>query len=284
MSLRILGVHGIGNNKPKLTEDKATENLSTEWVDALRPRLADVADVDLRVAYYAPHLNKETHQGIGDGLDDVPAEASEWLASWLTELGAAPTDIPQAAWAIPVRVLVDKIAESAKLNAALVRPFVGAFLREVDAYLRRPDSDARHGARAVVEDAIRDFRPHVVVGHSLGSVVAYEALCNTPGRSIGLLLTMGSPLGLPGVVFDRLQPSPVDNRGTRPECVARWVNVADPGDVVAVPRPFTKRFSPDADWADCHIHWGDFHTALRYLASPRVVDTISAFARNGSRD
>jgi hypothetical protein len=51
------------------------------------------------------------------------------------------------------------------------------------------------------------------------------------------LVTLGSPLGLPNLVFDRLQPEPrapgEGIRGRWPGPVLTWTNIADAGDVVA---------------------------------------------------
>ena len=73
--------------------------------------------------------------------------------------------------------------------------------------------------------------------HSLGSVVAYEVLCASPESPGQSLVTLGSPLGLPNLVFDRLEPEPRPRgdgvRGRWPEPVRTWTNIADRGDVVA---------------------------------------------------
>jgi pimeloyl-ACP methyl ester carboxylesterase len=92
---------------------------------------------------------------------------------------------------------------------------------------------------AVASSITHDTR--VVVGHSLGSVVAYEVLCAAPDLNLDLparsFVTLGSPLGLPNLVFDRLQPEPrprgAEIRGHWPESVGTWTNIADAGDVVA---------------------------------------------------
>jgi pimeloyl-ACP methyl ester carboxylesterase len=74
----------------------------------------------------------------------------------------------------------------------------------------------------------------VVVGHSLGSVIGYEALCASADRSVRALVTLGSPLGIRRLIFDRLRPSPVNGRGVWPGQVVNWTNIADQGDVVAL--------------------------------------------------
>ena len=76
--------------------------------------------------------------------------------------------------------------------------------------------------------------PGCVIGHSLGSVVAYEYLCRYQPASVELLVTLGSPLGIPNLVFDRLTPAPSSGAGAWPGAVADWVNVADPDDIVAL--------------------------------------------------
>ena len=98
------------------------------------------------------------------------------------------------------------------------------------------------GVRQVVQDRVamqvaEDTR--VVVAHSLGSVVAYEALCAHPQWPVRALVTLGSPLGIRNLIFDRLLPAPtaLDGGGLMgawPGRAQSWVNVADAGDVVAL--------------------------------------------------
>src|SRR5262249_42563479 len=64
--------------------------------------------------------------------------------------------------------------------------------------------------------------PKVLIGPSLGSVVAYEA-ANLINQPLPLLLTLGSPLGLATIIYQRLRPQPPEF----PPVVRRWVNVAD---------------------------------------------------------
>ncbi len=56
----------------------------------------------------------------------------------------------------------------------------------------------------------------VVVEHSLGSVVAYEVLCAMPDHQVRALVTVGSPLGIRNLVWDRLEPPPTDGLGVWP--------------------------------------------------------------------
>jgi hypothetical protein len=107
-------------------------------------------------------------------------------------------------------------------------------LKQVHRYFT--DLELRPRIRSAVADAITNDTT-VVVAHSLGSVVAYEVLCAVPGPAGQSLVTLGSPLGLPNLIFDRLQPEPRPRgngvRGHWPGSVRAWTNIADAGDVVA---------------------------------------------------
>ncbi|GGR60603.1 hypothetical protein [Streptomyces griseomycini] len=106
-------------------------------------------------------------------------------------------------------------------------------LAQVGRYLDRRAKKAELGAaiRSRVLDGLDPARPLVVVSHSLGTVVAYEALHEYEGM-VPLWVTLGSPLALGAVVLDRLVPRP----GRCPENVASWRNFWDRDDII-VGRP-----------------------------------------------
>lgn len=75
--------------------------------------------------------------------------------------------------------------------------------------------------------------PVMVLSHSLGTIVAYEVLCSYEMKlNVPLFITVGSPLGI-----DPLQAKLRQNLGvrqlTKPWCVKKWYNFADPLDIVA---------------------------------------------------
>ncbi len=108
-------------------------------------------------------------------------------------------------------------------------------------------------------------RTEMVVGHSLGSVVAYEALCAHPEWPVRALLTLGSPLGIRNLVFDKLRAGAGGKPGDWPGAVwESWTNIADEGDVVALVKDLRPLFG---DAVRCHlVHNGSrAHDATRYL-------------------
>jgi len=99
---------------------------------------------------------------------------------------------------------------------------------------------------------------------------------------IDLLVTLGSPLALPGAVFDRLHPPPSSGIGRRPANVRRWVNISDHGDPIAILRPFTTYFpSVDLDLTE-NVGLFDFHRASRYLACASLAATLQPLLKRTS--
>jgi len=119
-----------------------------------------------------------------------------------------------------------------------------------------------------------DSSPVVVVAHSLGSIVAFETLLES-NCPVELLVTLGSPLAIRGVVVDRLLQQPP----TVPNNVARWLNYWDRDDIVAARpilensfrrnvsgvAPVSQRIDSDGIWV---------HTAIKYLSSAQVAGPI----------
>ncbi|WP_131814477.1 hypothetical protein [Mycolicibacterium fortuitum] len=131
------------------------------------------------------------------------------------------------------------------------------------------DAGARvRQVRTTIGSALNLHRPRVVIAHSLGSVAAYETLWMYPHLPVELLVTIGSPLAFPDRIFPRLQPAPIAGRGKRPPGVCRWVNIADPADLVALPRWLATHF--DGVDQDLETPAGPLfpHMAKAYLETP----------------
>jgi pimeloyl-ACP methyl ester carboxylesterase len=76
--------------------------------------------------------------------------------------------------------------------------------------------------------------PDIVVGHSLGSVIAYEGLCRNP-HQVSTFLTLGSPIGVRHLIYDKLRPRDEEPR-TAPS-VGKWINISNEADALVVPIP-----------------------------------------------
>ena len=113
--------------------------------------------------------------------------------------------------------------------------------------------------------------PRVVIGHSLGSVVAYDWLQHNRPQRKPVLVTIGSPLGLEAI-RDRLD-RPAD-RSRWPGDVKSWTNVAAQQDAVAMVKELAPLYHPDITDRPCHNPWRAAHSAWEYLRNVRVSRAV----------
>jgi hypothetical protein len=112
-------------------------------------------------------------------------------------------------------------------NTALGEPLIDRFTRDVYVYLT--NKTVRRAIDGIVSKQIPS-EPSVVVGHSLGTLVAYSVLTSRgSGASITSFITVGSPLGVKAIQR-QLVPPPLG----MPAGVRKWFNAFDRRDVVAL--------------------------------------------------
>lgn len=114
-------------------------------------------------------------------------------------------------------------------------------LRDLRRYMRNRNELAEQ-TREILKSRLRVARdrrrPILLIAHSMGSVIAYEALwqmsrANREPMEIDLLLTMGSPLGQ-GHVQKQLKGSDSIGVVRYPANIRRWINLAAVGDLTAI--------------------------------------------------
>jgi hypothetical protein len=117
--------------------------------------------------------------------------------------------------------------------------------RELRRYLT--DRKFRHELRDRTQACIGP-ETKVVVGHALGGMIAYEALCAVNDAVAVSLVTLGPALCGPRVVFDLLDPAPRSNQGEWPAAVRHWSNIVAHTDLTAqCEARLTARFGPGID-------------------------------------
>lgn len=238
--------------------------------------------IDLDFAYYADKLlTAPAAQGTqnGDFFDDPLAQ--QMLAEWAQELGV-PDEVSQRHATVPLRALSSWVARRFDLAEGPLRVFLRRLFPEVAAYLRNGHAAERTAVRDEVAACIARHQPRIVIAHSLGSVVAYESLHAYPELQPDLFLTLGSPLALPRTVFERLIPAPRPIgpalQGERLPGKTRWVNIADPGDPVAVPPQLSRHFNGvDLDHTTVISPLFRFHHATNYLQSATTAATVAPY-------
>jgi hypothetical protein len=142
---------------------------------------------------------------------------------------------------VGVQVMIERLLRSRTFSGLIPeRAFVGN-LKQVLLFLT--DTTVKNRVLDRLHDDVGDDA-RALVAHSLGSVVAYEYLCEYKPKHVELLMTVGSPLGIRNLVFDRLTPLPSPDGGEWPGEVTKWVNIADRNDVVALRKDLNPLFPP----------------------------------------
>jgi hypothetical protein len=166
------------------------------------------------------------------------------------------------------------LSRSSFFSGLAERALVGD-LRQVRSYFT--DQSTRKAARDAIRQRVLDDT-RLLVGHSLGSVVAYEVLCAHPEWPVRSLVTLGSPLGLRHLIYDRLEPSPQAGgsglRGSWPGPVNSWTNVTDSGDVVAVAEDLRPLFGDRIHQIRVH-NSAHAHDMRSYLTDPATGAAIA---------
>ncbi|MDX3761528.1 hypothetical protein ACWDBO_55485 [Streptomyces mirabilis] len=267
---RVVCVHGVG--KQLLGE----RTLLRDWWPTLLDGLAraggdEAAAGDGAMAFYGDLFRPPGESlGVGDpllGPQDVEPgwEQEQLLAWWRAAAEADPAVAPPGADTLArvpgsVQAALRQLSRSRFFAGIATRALVFD-LKQVHRYLADPElrAAARSRLAALIEPDTR-----VVVAHSLGTLVAYEALCARP-HSVRALVTLGSPLGIRNLIFDQLEPAPIDGLGAWPgpdDLV--WTNVVDRGDVVALEKDLRCRFGDRVH--NVVVHNGSHaHDAAAYL-------------------
>ncbi|KUN81125.1 hypothetical protein AQJ66_24490 [Streptomyces bungoensis] len=273
---QVVAVHGVG--KQLLGEDSLLRQWRPALADGLRRAGAGHAAAELHVemAFYgdcfrpaggflAPGDPPYTADDVEEGFERDLLLAW-WRAAAETDPGVvSPGAETLAATPQSVQAALRALSGSRFFAGVALRALISD-LKQVRLYLT--DAGMRERVRGRVLEVISEDT-RVVVAHSLGSVVAYEALCARPGHGVRALVTCGSPLGIPHLVLHRLDPAPLrlDGRvrGIWPggqELV--WTNIADDGDVVALVKDLRPFFGDRL--RSVRVHNGSHaHDALAYV-------------------
>lgn len=180
-------------------------------------------------------------------------------------------------------------------------PAIRAQMHDANRYARNRDGIAtaiRARLRTALEDAWANGARVLLIGHSLGSMIAYDTLWDlshgnppAPGRvgasRVDLFVTMGSPLAT-NFVRRRLRGRAESGRARYPTNIRRWVNFAALGDTTALHARLAPQFREMVDLGlvesiEDHVDLENFfhadyglnvHEAYGYLAQPKVGELV----------
>lgn len=260
------------------------------------PDLASGLDVDALIQ----HMLIDAAEGAGYRAEDrLPQTGADGVAAVaeIQEIRRTEQLVhPEVEWSDFLRLQVARSAlQFLAVKTGLAAWVIEQFYRDVAYYLTDPgirnlvQGVVHRAVEAAAHDGHTDL---VVIGHSLGSVVAYDA-CQSlpPGVVVRLLASTGSPLGLrvvrrhlsgPGAGTEH-RPVPGVIQPWEPAAPA-WVNAYDVRDVIALVHPLGPLFTGGESIRDERTNNPSSpHAVEDYLADPDVAGPIVRALTGASR-
>jgi hypothetical protein len=284
--MRLVLVHG------RSQQGRNAEELKRDWLAALdkglqQNELVMPEKVDVRLPFYGDRLEEfareskvpltedlRTRGGDADpNFLEFEAEIAEALRRragvTVQQVNEVYGDIPKPMgpqnwhWVRAIFRALDKHVPGISDRA------LETFTRDV--YLYSTRSGVKAEINRIVAADLAEQERIVVVGHSLGSVVAYTVLREDPrSLQVPCFLTIGSPLGV-RPIRDQLKPLKF------PKAASTWFNAFDARDIVAL-HPLDLANFPVTpavtNYSKVNNHTDNRHGIVGYLDDPTVAKTI----------
>ena len=289
----------VPGKNPKPEADPHRELLWRTLIEGVRR--ADSATANTMQACYSQFLlvswNFLYYHEHKDITMDIP-----WIDALINKHGPTDQDIQDAnSWNIWLDRLMLTLGDHIPLLIRLLPEEVRSTANEINRYF----NDTNHVASEIRELLAQTLRPllekkeHVLlIGHSLGSVIAYDTLWELSRQKEVKgkvdFLTLGSPLGM-HYIQRRLLGMNENKKKSYPDRIGRWINLSAEGDVTALNRNFNESFHPMLENGliesiEDHSHgiYNFFrsdeglnsHRSYGYMVNPAVGSIIANWWRN----
>ncbi|MDE2117898.1 MAG: hypothetical protein KGJ19_04815 [Betaproteobacteria bacterium] len=232
------------NPKPEEAQHRAL--LWRTLVEGVRRADRETANM-LQAGYSQFHLVSWNHlfyHKYKDVTMDIP-----WIDALINKHGPTEQDIEEAnSWNIWLQRLMLTLGDHLPFLIRLLPEEVRSTAKEINRYFENTDRIAS-AIRSLLADALRPLLERqedvLLIGHSLGSVIAYDTLWEL-SREEGVkgkvdFLTLGSPLGM-HYVQRRLLGMNGNGMKSYPDRIRRWINLSAEGDVAALNRNLHESF------------------------------------------
>ncbi|MDS1116639.1 alpha/beta fold hydrolase [Gordonia westfalica] len=259
--MKIVFLHGVGDGNPKL-----------EWLDGLNRGLAridcpQVSPEEVIAPRYSHLLNtdgiKSKHPGVTYKVknDHDSRRAFERRQARVQRMLRRSSDVR----VFGLNDVPDVVVEAVQAAGISVAP--GLVLKQVRRYLS--NEDLRGAVLGNILDDLPSSGEIVLIGHSLGSVIAIDLLDHLPEQlHVKRFITIGSPAGSEPLhrgsdrILKRFPYARVDD----------WSNFLDPRDPVTAGRGLARIF-PGAQ--DFQIGGAAKHSADLYLRHPAIARLVN---------
>lgn len=173
-----------------------------------------------------------------------------WIDALLNQHGPTEKDIQEANTThYKMLRIVYSIVDHVPFLLRLISGVLKSTAEEIRRYFKNENDIACH-IRELLKEQLRPILKNnekvLLIGHSLGSVIAYDALWELShienlSAKVDLFLTIGSPLGM-NYVQSRINGSKYDGKKKYPGNIKHWVNVSADGDITALDQVFSDDF------------------------------------------
>lgn len=242
MSKHIIFVPGK-NPKPRSAQHRKL--LWSTLVEGVRRADSSAADAIQAhdVHFHLVSWNYIYYQRYKDITREIP-----WVDALLNKHGPDKQDIREAhSWNVRMGRLILNLADHIPALIRFLPTEAQSTDREIHRYFDNTDnvaSEIRKLLKHTLRPLLEKHEPILLIGHSLGSVIAYDSLWELTHQEYlhGKVdfLTLGSPLGMHYVQRHLLGMTA--NKKSYPDLIRRWINVSAEGDIAALNRNFHESF------------------------------------------
>jgi hypothetical protein len=232
------------NPKPQAAQHR--EFLWKSMIEGVRRTDRDIAS-KLQTHYNQFHLISWNHlfyHTYKDITPDIP-----WIDALINKHGPTEQDIREASsWHKRLDRMLFMIADHIPFIIQFLPREVNSAATEINRYFDNIDniaSDIRKLLKQTLRPLIESNEPVLLIGHSLGSVIAYDTLWELSNQE-GLhgkvdFLTIGSPLGMHYVQRKLMGMREIEKK-SYPRLIRHWINISSEGDIIALERNVHNHF------------------------------------------
>jgi pimeloyl-ACP methyl ester carboxylesterase len=296
----IIGIHGLGNKPSK-------EILTEWWEQSIKEGLEKIGrqtiDFNFELVYWADvFYDQPLDPTISD--PDHPLYIDEIYTPSLPGYVPEPHPIRKKILDI-LEVQLDRIFlnEDYTINFSFISDsIIHAYFKELDNYYSKecPENEnlnclARDVIRKRTAEVIKKYNGEeiLVIGHSMGSIIAYDVLTfTTPDAKIDTFITIGSPLGLPVIMAKIAAERKIKLPGfiklkSPPSLQKKWFNYSDLEDRIALIYNLTDNYDSNLNGVKVRnvVVNNDYsingksnpHKSFGYLRTPELSVAIQEF-------
>ena len=236
----------VPGKNPKPPAAQHREFLWKTLIEGVR-RIDPVIASTLQTHYTQFHLISWNHLFYHQHRDIT--QDIQWIDALINKHGPSEQDMKEAkSWHKRLNRILYNVADNMHLIIPLLPEKIQNASTEINRYFNDTDhiaSDIRTLLKRTLRPLLEKNEPVLLIGHSLGSVIAYDTLWELSHQESihGKVdfLTIGSPLGM-HYVQRRLMGMKGNGEVSYPKLIRRWINISSEGDIIALERNFNNVF------------------------------------------